>query len=114
MSKYSTGQISGKCMAIVSKNLEDAFPALEKGFFRILWERVEEHEFSDKRLLDAIKHVIDTCKYPSPSIESIIQYDKPVRLYTYDQMLQMLEYDKLIFEKCKILKTENRDFYVKK
>ena len=103
-----------ECATKVAKDLTDAFPQLEKGFFRILWERVREHEFSNKRLTDAVKHVIDTCKYPSPSIESIIQYDKPIRLYTYDQMLEMMKYDENIFDKCKLVKLNKLNFYVKK
>ena len=114
MSKYKKGELTIECVSKAAKKLTNAFPQLDKGFFNVLWERVRELEFSDKRLIDAVNNVIDTCPYPQPTVSNIVSHDKIVRLYTHDQMLEIMKYDDNIFEKCKIFKNENRIFYVKK
>jgi hypothetical protein len=115
MSKYKTGEITLEGVTKAAKMLKDAFPQLEKGFYDILLDRVREYEFTDNKLIDAVKYVIDTCKYPQPTISSIISYDRQIRLYTHDQMIEMMKYDDNIFNKCKIFKpNENKIFYYKK
>jgi hypothetical protein len=54
------------------------FPCLPIEFYDILTDRLKVHGFSDARLTDAVLHVIDTCKYPTPTIADFITYDKRV------------------------------------
>lgn len=49
---------------------------------------VRESNFTDERLRDAVKHVICTCPYPTPTIANFISFDKKIKLNTYDEMLK--------------------------
>ena len=44
------------------------------------------------RFVNAINHVIDTCKYPTPTIADFIGYDKQIKLYSYDEMLVKINF----------------------
>ncbi|MFA5458012.1 MAG: hypothetical protein WC261_10320 [Synergistaceae bacterium] len=70
-----------------TKTIRDAFPELPSGFYDVLAERIKEKGFTDRRLADAVGHVVDTCIYPRPTIANFIGYDRQIRLYTYQEML---------------------------
>ena len=70
--------------------LKKAFPNLPEGFYDILLERVKETGFTDKRLKDAIDTLIDNFIYPTPAIANIIGFDKRVKLYTYQEVCDMI------------------------
>lgn len=67
--------------------IRDAFPDLPPGFYNVLADRIKEKAFTDRRLADAVNHVVDTCIYPKPTIANFISYGREVRLYTYQEML---------------------------
>jgi hypothetical protein len=70
--------------------LESCFPTLDTEYWDILQNRANANGFTDKRLMDAINHTIDTCKYPKPSIADIIGYNKSIKLYSYDEMIHFI------------------------
>lgn len=70
-----------------TKMIRDAFPDLPPGFYDVLAERIKEKGFTDRRLADAVSHVVDTCIYPRPTIANFIGYDRQIRIYTYQEML---------------------------
>jgi len=53
-----------------------AFPALPVEFYDILCERLKEKGFDDARLSTVVNGVIDTCKYPTPTIAHFMMYDE--------------------------------------
>lgn len=65
--------------------LKMAFPSLPVEFFRLLGERMKEKGFTDGKMKDAINHVIDNCKYPTPAIAEFLSFDKVVKLYSYQE-----------------------------
>ena len=71
--------------------MKDAFPDLPAGFYSVLSERLINEQFTDKRLMDAVNHVIDTCIYPRPTVAQFISWDKRIQMFTYDQMLKKLD-----------------------
>lgn len=72
------------------KNIMKAFPQLREGFYDILSQRLFENNFTDQRFTDAVNHVIDTCIYPTPTVANFLSYDRRINLYTYEQVLEMV------------------------
>ena len=68
--------------------IKKSFPSLPVGFYEVLSERLKDNGFSDERLMDSIKNVIDTCVYPTPTIAQFISWDKRIKVYTYEEMLK--------------------------
>jgi hypothetical protein len=99
-------QLTSKGILKYIKMIRDAFPDLPSGFYQVLAERIKENEFTDQRLADAVKHVIDTCVYPRPTVGNFISYDKKVRLYTYEEMLTK---EKELWNTHKPLRLPNRE-----
>lgn len=88
ISIYGTGQVTEngwKKSAIV---LSKTYPLLSSDFLDVLHGRLQENEFTDARLEAAIKHVIDTCPYPTPTIANFISYDRHIEFLSYPQMLK--------------------------
>lgn len=68
---------SGLTAEGIASNIErinEVFPTLSKGFYKVLCERIKEKRFSDREFTDAVNHVIDTCKYPNPQIAEFMSY----------------------------------------
>lgn len=85
--------------------LKIAFPNLPPEFYDILLERIKENGFTDKRLKDAINNLIDNFTYSTPTIANIISFDKRIKLYSYNQIIEMVnEYGTLIWQNYKPVK----------
>lgn len=63
--------------------MQIAFPQLEDEFFNVLSERIVANNFTDERLKDAIGNLIDSFRYPKPSISDVIGFDKRIKIYSY-------------------------------
>ena len=66
------GELTPLCVIECTKKLKDAFPSLPAGFYDILNDRIIDNNFSDFMLRFAVNMVIDTCKFPTPTIADII------------------------------------------
>lgn len=88
ISVYRDG-LTKKGIVEMSMKIQRAFPNLEPDFFNIFSDRIKANKFTDNRLKDAVEHVIDTCVYPTPTIAQFISFDKHVKLYTYEDVLEM-------------------------
>ena len=86
-----TDELTKPVIVETSIKIRQAFPALPKEFFDILSDRIIDNKFSDKRLIDAAKHVIDNCIYPTPTIAQFIAFDRRIKLYDYNQVLKLNE-----------------------
>ncbi len=84
LSAYANGKQTEEGMNNAFARLEAAFPAFKDkdSFWAILTSRVTELGLSDERLMDAVNHVIDNCKYPTPTIANFFSVDKKTKLYT--------------------------------
>ena len=80
------GELTTKNIINRTKDIKAAFPQLPPEFFDILAKRVKANKFSDARLNDAVGNLIDTCRYPLPTIADVISFDKRVKLYTYSEL----------------------------
>lgn len=110
ISSYA-GTLEPKTVASEAAKLKKAFPALSGDFFGILYERLEANGFCDKRLIDAINHVIDNCPYPTPTIAQILSFDQRTKLYTYDQMLDYVHQHGVTTEKFELVKIGDRKLW---
>ena len=106
------GQLTPQCVVSASIKLKNTFPALPTGFYDVLNDRIKEKGFSDQRLMDAINHVIDTCVYPTPTIANIISFDKRIKLYTYDEVLKLLDTG-ASFDDFKVIERNGKKYRVK-
>jgi hypothetical protein len=89
ISVYS-GELTPENWIIQIKKLSDAFPQITGNFYNVLAERLKEKGFSDERLNDAINNLIDNFTYPVPTIANIVSWDLRVKLYTYQQIVEMV------------------------
>ena len=78
-----TGQLSTRTVIDLVKKIKAAFPNLPAGFYDVLSERAKDQGFSNTRFIDAVNHVIDTCRYPTPTIADFIGFDKRINLFSY-------------------------------
>ena len=83
------------------QRLQQCFPQITPGFIVILVQRIAEKKMSNQHITDAINNLIDTYKYPIPTIADIISFDKKVKIYTHPEIINMIPkgYDFSMFEK---------------
>ena len=101
ISKYIDGTFTQRQMAEEFARMSAIFPDLTKAYFNVLKESLIENNFSGKRLHDAVSNLIQTFKYPYPKPSEIFSYDKLERVYTYNEILHLVD------------KGENMEDYVK-
>ena len=71
--------------------LEMAFPKMERGFFKILLDRIDANSFSNKRLENAVNYVIDRFQYKELNVADIISWDRKISIYTYQQVCNLIQ-----------------------
>ena len=86
---------------------------MSKEFFVLLSEFILTENFTEKRLKDAVNHIIKNFQYKELNISDIIKFDKRVRLYTGNEFMnaQMNGVHCSEFEKRVI---DNTVYWVKK
>lgn len=84
------GELTMQCLAENQIKLLKVFPSLTPSFHEILTERLKLNNYCDKRLNDAVGHVIDNCIYPTPTIAQFISFDKKIKVYDYSQKLKLI------------------------
>ena len=71
--------------------LEMAFPKMQRDFFKILLERIDANNFSNKRLENAVNYVIDKFQYKELNVADIISWDRKINIYTYQQICNLIQ-----------------------
>ena len=74
----------------ILQSFSSVFPTYTKEKMAMLVNMLYDEWFTRDRLVEAIKHVIRTCKYKEPTIADIVSFDRCVKLYTYSECLQMI------------------------
>ena len=87
---------------------------MTKEFFVLLNEFILKEKFTQKRLEDAVNHVICNFQYKELNIFDIIKFDRRIKLYTYNEVCELVTKNKARFEDFEIRKIENQTFRVKK
>lgn len=91
-----------------------AFPSLPIEFYDLFSTRIKEKGFSDKRLIDSVNNVIDTCIYPFPTIAQFLSYDQKIETFTYKQMLRKNDQERGIMSKYISVDIEGERLFVSK
>ena len=71
--------------------LEMAFPKMHGEFFKILLERLDANNFSNKRLENAVNYVIDKFQYKELNVADVISWDRKINIYTYSQICNLIQ-----------------------
>jgi hypothetical protein len=87
LSLYSDNLPSPQGIAVQIARLKVAFPKMERHFFDILAERIVDNDFTEKRLEEAVNHIIDNFQYKELNVADIIKFDKQVKLYTGNEFV---------------------------
>lgn len=103
------GDLNLKTVLQQNIRIAKAFPQLHEGFYEILNQRLRENQFTDKRLVDAVNHVIDTCQYPTPTTANFISYDKCVEVLTHNDLLKQLSDDRKVFDRYEVVRIPEID-----
>jgi len=82
-----SGPLTPRVLVECSVKIQKAFPSLSPGFFEVFNEILKENGFSDSRLKDSVKHVIENCVYPTPTIAQFLSWDKRIKVLTYEDMV---------------------------
>jgi hypothetical protein len=78
-------------LATSIKKLQVAFPSRPPEFFNLMAERIVANGFSDERLEDAVGCAIDTFGYKEINISDVVNFDRKIRLYTYNEVADMVQ-----------------------
>ena len=71
--------------------LEMAFPKMQRDFFKILLDRIDANNFSNKRLENAVNYVIDRFQYKELNVADIISWDRKINIYTHAQICNLIQ-----------------------
>jgi hypothetical protein len=87
MSVYA-GERTKRGLSDAIARVGKAFPGWSEEQASILKDRFADNEFTDKRMMDAVNHVIDNYDGYSkiPNIANFIRFDKQIKIYTYQQL----------------------------
>ena len=113
LSAYS-GELTQPALVESVARVKATFPQLPPEFFKILIERVKDKGFSDKRLIDAVNHVIDTCQYPNPTMANFLSFDKRIKVYSYNDVCNIVTRHEGAFADFHRYIEGERVFFVKK
>ena len=105
--KLSKEGIKKNCLKILA-----AFEKTDAMFTDLLTESLKRNGFTDERFTDAVNYVIDHCRYPKPSIADFVSYDKKIKVYRYDEMVEN-SFDFLRFKKVRLTEEQSKPLYVR-
>ena len=92
MSIYNKGQkATQEQLTRNIAKLEMAFPKMQGEFFKILLERIDANNFSNKRLENAVNYVIDRFQYKELNVADIVSWDRKINIYTYQQICNLIQ-----------------------
>ncbi len=88
-----TGSLTKRCIVSSVATIKKAFPQLPLSFYDVFMDMImdKENNFTDTRLVDAVKHVICTCQYPQPTIANFISFDRRIKVYTYSEYCKLAD-----------------------
>ena len=94
---YQGEPASALVLAQETAKIHVLFPKLDKLFVPLLIERLSVNNFTEKRVKDAISYLIDNFKYQNPSIADIVSFDKKIKIYSHNDVVQLVTENKADF-----------------
>ena len=89
ISTYADNIATDKQIGLAMKMLETTFSANKAEFWPILASRIKANNFTSKRLDDAVSFLLDNKIYPSLTVADVIKFDKEVKLFKYNEMIEI-------------------------
>lgn len=86
MSVYSGKPFTRETWVRCLVDLKTAFPKLPNGYWQLILNRMGDKGFTDRKLIDATKHLIDTCPYPEPAPANFLDFDKKIEMISEFEM----------------------------
>lgn len=83
-------------------------------FFNVLTERIVANNFTGKRLKDAVNYILDNFQYKELVISDIIRFDKRVKLYTYNDVCNLVTKNQASFSDFEIKEINGTSYRIKK
>jgi hypothetical protein len=79
-----------KCVAEQSSRIRKAFPSLTEDFYTSFHQEIKRLNFTNNRLIEAVNELIANCEYPMPTLARVLGFDKKVKIYTYDDICDLV------------------------
>lgn len=113
ISLYS-GELEPTVILQSVNRLRVAFPKMSDDFFNVLAERIVANKFSNKRLQDAVNHILDNFQYKELNISDIVKFDKRAKLYSYNDVCNLVTRNQASFSDFQIVEIEGNTYRIKK
>ena len=114
LSIYQGEVVDDICIGLNIIKLKQAFPKLPKAWFDLLEEFILQEQFTNHRLNDAVNNLIKTCIYPEPTVANLLSYDKKIKFYTYNDILDILHAGLINpFKNFTLVEYNNTNVYVR-
>lgn len=113
ISLYS-GELDPNLILQSVNRLKVAFPKMSNDFFNVLAERIVANKFTNKRLQDAVNHIIDNFQYKELNISDVVKFDKRVKLYSYNEVCVMVTKNQASFSDFQIIEIAGITYRIKK
>lgn len=70
----------------------------------IMMQRIAEKKMTAQQITDAVNNLIDNFKYQVPTIADVVSFDRKVKLYTHQEIVDLIPkgYEFSMFEKITI------------
>ena len=114
MSLYPGEELEPSVILQSVNRLKVSFPKMSNDFFNVLAERVVANKFSNKRLQDAVNYVLDNFQYKELNISDIVKFDKRAKLYSYNEVCNLVTKSQASFSDFQIVELEGNTYRVKK
>lgn len=73
-----------------------------------------ENKFTDQRLKDAVGYLIDNFQYKKPNIADLIRFDKRVKLWSYNEVCNLVSKQEGTFDDFVKYKKNETLFWIKR
>ena len=91
-----------------------ALPRMSPEFFVLLSEFIIKHNFTAKRLEDAVNHVISNFQYKELNISDIVRFDRRLKIYTITEVNDLIADKKATYNDFEATFIEEKKYYIRK
>lgn len=93
------------------RRLSNAFPQMSVPVFATIIEMLVSEGWTKERIQDAVKKVIMTNKYPTFTPATLLEFDKPKKLYNYRGYCNLISQQKAVHEDFDSIKIDGKVFW---
>lgn len=111
MTMYAGPLLDDECLKEQIDRINDSFPQAPPRFFKALIRAIieEREEWTNQRLIDAVRHMEHTYKYQQPTLAEILGYNQTIKLLTWEQKRKLVEQDETAEDRYLAIVVEGRE-----